>query len=67
MGIILDVAEAERQIAEINKKLQELGLNPISIKLTPTEVEKKRSAYSDAEQKVQQLQSDYKLNIINAD
>lgn len=67
MGIILDVAEAERQIAEINKKLQELGLNPISIKLTPTEVEKKKSAYSDAEQKVQQLQSDYKLNIINAD
>lgn len=67
MGIILDVSEAERQIADINKKLVELGLTPIPIKLTPTEVEKKRVAYQDAEQKVQQMQSDYKLNIIGKD
>ena len=67
MGIILDVSEAERQIADINQKLIELGLTPIPIKLTPTEVEKKRMAYENAEQKVQQIQSDYKLNIIGQD
>ena len=67
MGIILDVAEAEKQIAEINKKLVDLGLTPIPVKLTATEIEKKRTAYQNAEQQVQQLQADYKLKIINAD
>lgn len=67
MGVILDVATAEAQIAEINKKLEELGLTPIPVKLTPTIVEQKRTAYQNAEQKVQQLQADYKLKIINKD
>lgn len=67
IGLIVDVAEAERQINEINQKLQELGLTPIPVKLTPTEIEKKRAAYSSAEQQVQQIQQDYKLNIIGKD
>lgn len=67
IGLIVDVSEAERQIAEINKRLEEIGLTPIPVKLTPSEVEKKRTAYQEAEQKVQQIQSDYKLNIIGAD
>ena len=67
MGIILDVATAEKQIDEINKRLQELGLTPIPVKLTPTEVEKKRAAYQEAETRVQQIQQDYKLKIIGAD
>jgi len=45
MGVILDVAAAEAQIADINKRLEELGLNPIPVKLTPTIVEQKRTAY----------------------
>lgn len=67
MGVILDVAIAEAQIADINKRLEELGLTPIPVKLTPTIVEQKRTAYQNAEQKVQQIQSDYKLQIINKD
>lgn len=67
MGLIVDVAEAERQIAEINKQLTDIGLTPIPVKLTPTEVEKKRTAYQEAEQQVQQIQTDYKLNIIDKD
>lgn len=67
IGLILDVTEAERQIAEINSSLQELGLKPIPVQLTVSEVQKKRAAYSDAQQKVQQIQSDYKLKIIGAD
>lgn len=67
IGLIVDVSEAERQIAEINKRLEEIGLTPIPVKLTPSEVEKKRTAYQEAEQKVHQIQSDYKLNIIGAD
>lgn len=67
IGLIVDVAEAERQINEINQKLQELGLTPIPVKLTPTAIEKKRAAYSEAEQQVQQIQQDYKLNIIGKD
>jgi hypothetical protein len=45
MGLILDVSTAEAQIAEINKKLEELGLKPIKVKLTPSLVEQKRTAY----------------------
>lgn len=67
IGLIVDVAEAERQIAEINKQLTDIGLTPIPVKLTPTEVEKKRTAYQEAEQQVQQIQTDYKLNIIDKD
>ena len=67
IGLIVDVAEAERQINEINQRLQELGLTPIPVKLTPTAIEKKRAAYSEAEQQVQQIQQDYKLNIIGKD
>lgn len=67
IGLIVDVAEAERQIAEINKQLTDIGLTPIPVKLTPTEIEKKRTAYQEAEQQVQQIQTDYKLNIIDKD
>lgn len=67
IGLIVDVAEAERQIAEINKHLTDIGLTPIPVKLTPTEIEKKRTAYQEAEQQVQQIQTDYKLNIIDKD
>lgn len=67
IGLIVDVAEAERQIAEINKQLTDIGLTPIPVKLTPTEIEKKRTAYQEAEQQVQLIQTDYKLNIIDKD
>lgn len=67
IGLIVDVSEAERQIQAINDRLKELGLTPIPVKLTPTEIEKKRAAYSEAEQQVQQIQQDYKLNIIDKD
>lgn len=67
IGLIVDVAEAERQIAEINKQLTDIGLTPIPVKLTPTDIEKKRTAYQEAEQQVQQIQTDYKLNIIDKD
>ena len=67
IGLIVDVSEAEKQIQAINDKLKALGLTPIPIKLTPTEIEKKRAAYSEAEQQVQQIQQDYKLNIIDKD
>lgn len=67
MGVILDVATAEAQIADINKRLEELGLTPIPVKLTPTIIEQKRTAYQNAEQQVQQIHADYKLKIIDKD
>ena len=45
MGLIIDVSEAEQQIADINKQLTDLGLHPIPVQLTPTIIEQKRTAY----------------------
>ena len=67
MGLIIDVSKAEQQIADINKQLTDLGLHPIPVQLTPTIIEQKRTAYQEAEQQVQQIQTDYKLNIIDKD
>lgn len=67
LGLIVDISEAERQIAEINKQLTDIGLKPIPVNLTVTEIQKKRNAYQEAESKVQQIQSDFKLNLINQD
>ena len=65
----IDEANAKRQIAEINKALQGLGLKPIEITLTVKDTtspaDKLVEQYDTAMSKIQSLQKQYEIGVID--